>query len=738
MSEGSYPRPYPTSDPSNAYFRSPPDSPTVDLNKLFGPTSAQLYPDHQYQASDFPQGYGHAPSSSTASSWESGFAQDNDIEQPGQQYDPPYQNDDGPHAQYTDQPVQPCYPPPHGPLAPEAYQYVPDHAGNVASAQWPGAYGDADEDVDDEAVQFPRQRRQKRNTKARVAASLPEGQLKSKRAERRAQIFHEFGSVSATDQPRGKTRMRFGILEWFNPETFKFRAAAPLDDYRQQIISEDNARGDYDHKPDRGLHEDDVTSFPLNDFLGQPHWNLKDRSAWVHIKDQDANQVMYLVERPDRDIEPPNPGFMMYNGMIMLDPDDHPIIDFPGLPRCFSSQMEGARIEALRRIYPWLSLPHFRARMPRWITRKTVGVHPLYGLSSLQQRLTRFRELYDCPPWKKVNVSRGSHLFKHTKDRLAKNGLSGDSTAGLSPLTRKEVKQRKQCFLGKCPENAGIYTLTEEEKQEKAAKEAARHEEARAKRQKVHQEVAVLGYLPGTKRKWDDATEPGSSLQPVQKQVRSASSATVDTSQRASPMPAYSMAQSEPAGSLSNADTNSEKYLVRSEKSTHNPHDLRWRAPQTISEQLSIKSALSYTVADYKNYNSTEPPPTTSTYSYFEQYQQIQNHHRVNWSLEDEPAPQLVYIPDWFGSFQSVPLYQADTYANADASSRQHQADTYAGAEASSDQVSDWLSDLDFSCFLEEGAWNCDIQPSVLTSADETQSEAAKVETAAEDWAMMM
>ncbi len=125
--------------------------------------------------------------------------------------------------------------------------------------------------------------------------SLPEGQPRSKRAERRARILYKHGSVSATDQPRGETRMNSGVLEWFDPKQAKFYRAAPLDDYRHQIISEDSGSGEYDHLPDQGLHEDDRTSFPLNDFLGQQHWDLKDRDAWDEITDEEGNQVMYLV-----------------------------------------------------------------------------------------------------------------------------------------------------------------------------------------------------------------------------------------------------------------------------------------------------------------------------------------------------------------------------------------------------------------------------------------------------------
>lgn len=270
-------------------------------------------------------------------------------------------------APYAGQPIYP----------PEGYQYSWNQSGEYGTLPTVFSYEVADEYLKEEPAPFTGRSRQKRNTMGRVTAVVQDGQPKSKRAEKRAHILFEHGSVSATDKPRGLTRMNRGVLEWYNPDRLTFHPAAPLDHYRRQIISEDNALGHYDYEADRGLHANDVTTFPQDDTLGQKRWNVKDRHSWGNIQDEDGNQVMYLVEKPDRDIETPEPGFMVYDNLIMLDPDSNPILAWPGIPRLMSSNMEGGRIEALRRIYPWLSLPQFRARMPRTVTRKTVGVQPL-------------------------------------------------------------------------------------------------------------------------------------------------------------------------------------------------------------------------------------------------------------------------------------------------------------------------------------------------------------------------
>lgn len=254
MSEESHSQWYSTHDPTDR------------VEECFGSPEAELHPIQQYQARNLLECHTLAPLPSTPSSWEYNFNKGHYVEQP------------------------------HHP--PEAYQYGSVYADNISPAQWSNAYEFADEDTVVQADQLGSQKRQRRKVKTRIAASLPEGQPRSKRAERRAQVFDQHGSVSATDQPRGKTRVRFGVLEWFDPKQSTFHIAAPLDEYRHQIISEDSAHGEYDYTPDKGLHEDDVTAFPLHDPLGQQHWNLKDRNAWVDIKDEDGNQVLYLVSLP--------------------------------------------------------------------------------------------------------------------------------------------------------------------------------------------------------------------------------------------------------------------------------------------------------------------------------------------------------------------------------------------------------------------------------------------------------
>ena len=565
--------------------------------------------------------------------------------------------------------------------------YYPAEQSHIHGAQTVQTVQDSYEDewnhqIDVIQSESQQQQTSKAKAKARKTAALEDGQPRSKRAERRAKILEEHGTISATDVPKGITRQRNGVTEWLDQAQNEWHLAAPLDNYRHHIIAEDNANDDYDHAPDHGRLRDDITTFPRSDPLGQKHWNLADRSSWGNIRDAEGNEVMYLLSKPDTDIETPEPGFMMYNEIIMLDPDDHPVMDWPGIPRCFSSNIEGGRIEALRRVFPWLPLPQFRARMPRQFRTKTVGVKGLFGLSTLTQRLARFRQSYDCPPWKKSHVSKGADQLQHTKARLVEEGLNPNSTAGLQPLSRKEMQKRKEPFMGQFPENKGLYTLTDEQRALKEEREA-RRQRGRKHEALMQEQVIVTGVSSGGgKRKREITPTPKEDGQPPSKRVRSPSGTTTfRTRQPASPPgPEPATAPMEPMVDIRSSsealygyrgqhshsfhvgiglqDSEIQYYHAREpavEVSQQSERDMRTIAPQTYSEQASVKAALSFTIADYRYFHGCYPPETTNTDSYLIQYQCIGEHHRANWLLPD-PAPKLINISEWLGSFNIIPV----------------------------------------------------------------------------------
>ena len=508
----------------------------------------------------------------------------------------------------------------------------------------------------------------------------------SKRAMKRAQILEVHGSIGACDAPKGTTRTTLNGLEWWDPEYHVWRPAAPLDHYRWQFILEDNALGSYDIPPEHGEDAHDVTSFASA--YGQQHWNVNVRLAWGNIRDNEGNEVLFLLEKPVREVDIQATGYMMHNGLIMLDPDDNPVRDWPGIPRCFSSQVEGGRLEALRRICG-MTIPDLRARMPRMIKRKCGMTKPLYGLTALNQRLSRFRDKHGCPAWL---TREKTGLKKHTLDQLAAQGSPLVSTAGLAPPSKYEIERRRLENRGKYPERAGCRAISAEER----TKRVNKHKK-RVQRLEVQEKMRKL--LPKTHNSNDPLIQDGHAL-------TSASLATTSTlkrerddefldnidSQLLGPPQKRGCTSSTASGSSSfidltssgvddgscaftdvpDFDFGSESDIINQTWSddfntfdlsnvgteapaTPAPQDLRFLAPRNPAEQWSIKVALMTTLVDFQRYHGDAPTFDSDKKSYIEQYVEIQQRHEYRW-VQPGAAPQLIGLTEWFGSFSQVPM----------------------------------------------------------------------------------
>ena len=488
----------------------------------------------------------------------------------------------------------------------------------------------------------------------------------SKRAMKRKQILEEHGSLGALDAPKGKTKVVGNGLEWWDPEEQIWRPAAPHDDYRGEFILQDSMLGNYDIRPDHGDIHGDITTFASA--YDQQHWNVNDRSSWGNIRDSEGNQVLFLLDKPVRSKEPESSGYMMHNGLIMLDPDDNPVKDWPGIPRCFSSKVEGGRIEALRRICG-MTIPDFRARMPRKVMMKSGTVKPLFGLTSINQRLSRFRERNDCPPW--LTREKVDALKKHTVQRLATYGAPPVSTAGLPPPSEYEVERRRVEAFGKNPEKAAGRSVSAEER-------GARGEQQMKRFQRLEAEEHARNYLPPAqllayqpvqrsyenpeplsdfagplKRKYDDDIQDildNQLLEPAQKRSRVASPLRINPD-----VPDFDFGFEDNSNTTQStvADAGFEGDAASQIASW--PEDLRFVTPRNSVEKWSIKTALLHTAVDFLFYHGESPPIPSTERSYSEQYQEIQSIHQSRWS-EPTKAPQLVGIGEWLWSFSHVPM----------------------------------------------------------------------------------
>lgn len=259
--------------------------------------------------------------------------------------------------------------------------------------------------------------------------------------------------------------------------------------------------------------------------------------------------------------------------------------------------------------------------------------------------------------------------------------------------------------------------MTEEEKQEKATREAARYEEVQTRKQRVDQSNGLLNSSSVAKRKREATTDMDLNLQPARKQLRSSSrpanishpSLLTSASNTTLLRPRYGFSNTQLDSTRRSdiesgiADPGEAAEIIASQATVEHEvfRDLRWVAPQTIFDRISIRAALQYTVADYQHHHLTEPATTTSTDPYFEQYRQIQNQHEQVWSLTGMKAPQLLYVGEWYDTFQSVPLPPMPEEA-LEHLLPSHEESREAESEATSDHTLDFSQSFDYDKEVDE------------------------------------
>ena len=185
----------------------------------------------------------------------------------------------------------------------------------------------------------------------------------SQLAKKRATLKATYGNDMVTRDMKLKGSIYFesGRMQWWDPDDCVWKDAAFHSDYRPELIQMDiESNQGYLMTPDHGEAAYDVTS--SCDFLSQNEWQFDDREDLARILDEDGNAVMILEERPKRTFPPGEVPPMVYRGQVLLDGDNHPVYDFRGIPKTFSSKLEGGRMEALRRVFPFLHASDFRAR----------------------------------------------------------------------------------------------------------------------------------------------------------------------------------------------------------------------------------------------------------------------------------------------------------------------------------------------------------------------------------------
>ena len=89
----------------------------------------------------------------------------------------------------------------------------------------------------------------------------------------------------------------------------------------------------------------------------QKSWSA-DPTTWDGIVDEQGRRV-FIDGPPVISPQWKEAHWWWYEGAVLLDQDNHPLRDIPGLNRAFSSELEGWHLDALRKRYPYTTIGEY-------------------------------------------------------------------------------------------------------------------------------------------------------------------------------------------------------------------------------------------------------------------------------------------------------------------------------------------------------------------------------------------
>lgn len=146
----------------------------------------------------------------------------------------------------------------------------------------------------------------------------------------------------------------------------------------------------------------------------------------------------------------------LYNGNVVLDYKDHPILDFKNMPKTISSQVDGGLQEAIIREDFRIDVNDFRVRMP--LDPKGQGEMSLPSLSAISMRRSRFRWRAGYLSWTPRTGS--NDVKKYLDSLLPDHCKAANSTRDFRELKDSELKQMTLPNRGKHFSRAGRRRLS--------------------------------------------------------------------------------------------------------------------------------------------------------------------------------------------------------------------------------------------------------------------------------------
>ena len=186
-------------------------------------------------------------------------------------------------------------------------------------------------------------------------------------------------SKRSSQRKRGQVRYVNGQLQQRDCSDDKFEPAVYHSDIRDELIFEASQGGrlKYPIRRKKGAQDNDITAYLVANHNWGDQRNRRPDLCFRFKKDNYTGPDYYV-------------GTWKRNGLYLIDHDDRRMMKYPNLPVTISSEESGMFLEAWRREDPRVGIDDMMGRMPCRIKKKA-GTVKLYGVSTINMRMNRFR-----------------------------------------------------------------------------------------------------------------------------------------------------------------------------------------------------------------------------------------------------------------------------------------------------------------------------------------------------------
>ncbi|KAL9065784.1 MAG: hypothetical protein Q9161_008009 [Pseudevernia consocians] len=238
------------------------------------------------------------------------------------------------------------------------------------------------------------------SSSAATAHVAAEGNMLSKLGQKRAALQGRMGNDNREKAPiRRVDGVLYGLVDG------KWEKAGYHCDFREKLILLDA------QQPGAPVFRTGMSNNYTSYSRVTRDWSANPAS----VRDRKGRQVHFLATRPADLPADPNCGYLMCEGLFMLDRNDRVIKAYPGAPRTLSTDLPGWMSESLKRVFG-MTYPDQLARMSAVYKLKRGKTRPLFGTTSLSNRTRAFRKTHKdlgMVPWDdrekgKATKSKGS------------------------------------------------------------------------------------------------------------------------------------------------------------------------------------------------------------------------------------------------------------------------------------------------------------------------------------------